>query len=401
VALVSRETAADGEALRVALEETHATTLQATPVTWRLLLAAGWRPMRPFRALCGGEAFPPDLAQALCDVGVELWNMYGPTETTVWSTIHRVERADSLVPVGRPIANTQLYILNAALQPQPVGVAGELYIGGEGVARGYLNRPELTAERFIRDPFRNDAQARIYRTGDLARYRPDGTVEVLGRTDHQVKIRGFRIELGEIESVLREHDGVGDAVVVDLEAPSGGRRLVAYLTAAGERAPTSSDLRRHLRSRLPDYMVPALFVTLNVIPRTPNGKTDRKALPAPERERVSAEPQIAAPNTETERIVAQIWSEALGVERVGLYDNFFDLGGHSLLAVETMVKLEQQTGVKLNPVVVRTQTLGQLAAMVEELQGSSQPAQPKEKETERLADRMRGAFRRVLGSRES
>ncbi len=394
IVLVSRETASDGIELASALNASGASVLQGTPATWQLLLSANWQPVRQMRALCGGEPLPPDLASTLLELGIELWNMYGPTETTVWSTIQPVLAVDGPVPIGRPIGNTQVYVLNPQLQPQPAGVAGELFIGGDGVARGYLNRAELTAERFIADPFRTDLAGRMYRTGDLARFRPDGILEVLGRTDHQVKIRGFRIELGEIEAVLTEHPSISTAVVIDRAAPAGGRRLVAYLTSASANAPGSSELRRHLRGRLPEYMLPALFVVLPAIPRTPNGKVDRAALPAPERS--GEERSITPPTTEMERALVAIWGELLGTTRIGIHDNFFDLGGHSLLAVEAMAKAEKQTGVKLNPAMLRNQALDQLAVVYQQQQ-EQLITQPVAEAADGLGHRLRGMVRRVVG----
>jgi len=396
--LASRETAANGEDLRTLIETSGATVMQATPITWRLLLEAGWQPKRPFKALCGGEALPPDLARALLDAGVELWNMYGPTETTVWSALHKLVQVDGAVPVGRPINNTQIYVLDDAREPQPVGVLGELYIGGAGVARGYLKRPELTAERFVADPFAQRPQARLYRTGDLARRRADGLIEVLGRADQQVKIRGFRIELGEIEAMLSRHPAVSEAVVVAREDQRGALRLVAYLVAAGELPPQAGELRLHLRATLPDYMLPTAFIALERLPRTPNGKIDRNALPVPAGARARGDDGYVAPSTPTELAVAAVWREVLALDRVSAYDNFFDLGGHSLLAVEALAKLERQLGPKLNPGLIRAQTLGQLAASYDELlrtpaaQADAPPPQP----GQGLAERLLGAVRRAI-----
>ena len=229
VVLVSRPVATDGSQLVKQLADTKATVVQATPVTWRLLLEAGWASSAQLTVLCGGEDLPRELAQQLLARAEAVWNLYGPTETTIWSAVAKVEPTDGPVPIGRPIANTQFYLLDRYLQPVPVGVPGELYIGGAGVARGYLNRPELTADRFIVDPFSATPYARLYRTGDLARYRPDGTLEYLGRSDLQVKLSGFRIELGEIEAALSQHPIVRQAVVLAREDSPGDKRLVAYV----------------------------------------------------------------------------------------------------------------------------------------------------------------------------
>jgi thioesterase domain-containing protein len=315
--------------------------MQATPATWRALLDANWPGARHMRVLCGGEALPVELSKRLQARVQSVWNVYGPTETTIWSSCLQVGlRTDSrqpFEPIGRPIANTKMYVLDEHGEPVPIGVAGELYIGGVGVARGYLNRPELTVERFVADRFSGDPQARLYRTGDLVRYLPDGNIEFLGRNDHQVKIRGFRIELGEIEARLVEHQSIREAVVIAREDTPGDKRLVAYVVAkdeakseAGELAGT---LRGHLSGTLPEYMVPAAYVVLDALPLTPNGKLDRKALPAPDEE-AYARGAYEAPEGEVETILAGIWQELLGVEQVGRQDSFFELGGHSLLAVK-------------------------------------------------------------------
>ncbi len=339
LALVSAAAAADGQKLKQALEETRATAMQATPATWRLLLAAGWEGSSAFKILCGGEALPADLVPGLLARSGSFWNMYGPTETTVWSTCEQITTAGQLITIGRPIANTQIYILDKQGRPAPIGVPGELFIAGDGVARGYWNRPDLTAERFLPDPFSAAPGARMYRTGDLARYLGDGRIDFLGRMDNQVKLRGFRIELGEIEAVLGQHPGIRQAVVVVREDTPGDKRLAAYLTVHSL-APSISELRVHLHDKLPEYMIPSLFVFLDELPLTPNGKIDRRALPAPESSRPDLITSYAAPQTETERAVAAIWQEALKVERVGLDDNFFELGGHSLL----IVQIHQQIG---------------------------------------------------------
>jgi len=247
-----------------------------------------------------------------------LMNMYGPTETTIWSAVHRVDTVEGIVPLGKPLANQEVYILDTRQQPTPVGVPGELVIGGKGVVRGYLHRPELTAERFVAHPFRGSAGSRVYRTGDLARQRADGTIEFLGRFDHQVKVRGYRIELGEIEATLLTHSGVRETVVVAREDTPGDVRLVAYLVTAGKDAAPAADLKEHLRSRLPDYMVPAHFVTLDALPQTPNGKIDRKALPAPEAGHAPVVSEaFVAPASDLEEKIAAIWKDVLKLPQVG------------------------------------------------------------------------------------
>ena len=321
VVLATREEATDGDALRGLLEQHRATVMQATPATWRMLLEAGWRGGAGFKALCGGEALPPELAEALLDRVGELWNMYGPTETTVWSTCGAVEPASGGITIGRPIANTRgLDPRRAAASSAPIGVPGELYIGGAGVALGYHERPELTAERFVPDPFAGRPGARLYRTGDLARWRGDGQLEHLGRIDFQVKVRGYRIELGEIEVALARHAQVAEAVVVAQPGP--GRRAAAGRVrrrARRSRCPTPAELREHLRASLPDYMVPAVFVALERLPLTPNGKVDRRALPGArcERRRAGRGGLVRAARARTpSRLVATVWRELLGVERI-------------------------------------------------------------------------------------
>jgi len=362
VVVATREEGLDGRRLLERLDESRATTMQATPATWRLLIESGWRRSPQLKALCGGEALPRELASELVARAGEVWNMYGPTETTVWSSVWRVDDDQGPISVGRPIANTQMHVLDAHLSPQPVGVPGELYIGGAGVARGYWERPELTAERFVADPFSGEAGARMYRTGDLARWLPDGRLECLGRIDHQVKVRGFRIELGEIETALERHGAVAHAVVVVREDEPGDRRLVGYMVGSeGQASP--SDLRQHLAKTLPDYMVPSAFAFLDAFPLTPNGKVDRKALPAPGAS-LSRETEYVAPRTSVEEHLARIWSEVLGVERVGVASNFFDLGGHSLL-VPQVIDRARRAGIVLTALTLfRHPTVADLAESV-------------------------------------
>ncbi len=338
VILVSREVAANGAKLLEKLVSSGATIMQATPATWRLLLVSGWDTNHRLKILCGGEAMPRELASQLLERSTSLWNVYGPTETTVWSTAYKVEASrlvarskDAPESIGRPIANTQIYLLDAYLQPVPIGVPGELHIGGAGLARGYLNRPELTQEKFIPDPFSNEPEARLYKTGDLARYLPDGNIDYISRIDHQVKIRGFRIELGEIEAVLAQHPAVRQAVVIAREDVPGDKRLVAYMVPNQEQVPTTSELRRFLKEQLTDYMVPAAFVWLDTLPLTPNGKVDRRALPAPNQMQSTREETFVAPQDDLEFQLTKIWEEVLGIEPIGVRDNLFSLGAHSLL----------------------------------------------------------------------
>jgi acyl carrier protein len=322
--------------------------------------------------------------------------MYGPTETTIWSIVHRVERAEPVIPVGRPIGNTRVYILDNAMQPVPPGVVGEIYLGGDGVACGYRNRPELTAERFVPDPFAGHPGARFYRTGDLGRYLADGTVVVLGRTDHQVKLRGYRIELGEIEAALTNLPDVSEAVVTMRKDRLGATCLVAYLATRDEARRNPGVLRTALRRRLPDYMVPSSFVFLATLPRTPNGKIDRAALPDPHELRMEVNPSFVAPATDTEQKIAGIWRDILALQRVGTVDGFFDLGGHSLQAVEVIAAIEQRFGVRLNPAFLQTQTLGQLAAICDEMIARGEVRKPKPATSR--ANSVVGAMRRMLGT---
>lgn len=330
------------EALLHDLARYRPTVMQATPATWKLLIAAGWQGDARMKILCGGEAMEPALARSLLVRSEELWNMYGPTETTIWSAAHRVESAEhEAIPVGRPIQNTSFYVLDKAGQPVPEGVAGELWIGGQGLARGYLNRPELTAERFLFCPFEQDPDARMYRTGDLVRYRNDGTLDFYGRLDHQVKLRGFRIELGEIENTLRNCDTLLDAVAMVRE-DGGEKRLVAYVTYAGDEPPSHFAVRDRLRESLPEYMVPGTVLFLKEFPRLPNGKLDRSALPPPERTTGEGRDTFHAPATGLQHTVAQVFRNVLAIDRVGLDDNFFDLGAHSLQMVKAHADLNQQ-----------------------------------------------------------
>ncbi|MFL5383903.1 MAG: non-ribosomal peptide synthetase [Longimicrobiaceae bacterium] len=391
--VATREQAADPGLLVELLERAGATAMQATPATWRMLLDAGWTPPPSLRVLCGGEALPRELADRLLAGGAEVWNLYGPTETTIWSAAWRVE-AEGPVVVGRPIANTRLYVLDPHGTPTPTGVPGELWIGGAGVARGYLGRPGLTAERFAPDPFAAAPGARMYRTGDRARWRADGTVELSGRLDTQVKLRGFRIELGEVESALREHAGVAEAAAMVREDVPGDARLVAYVVPAPGASAPAAELRTLLSSRLPGYMVPSAFVALEALPLTPNGKVDRRALPAPDAAAAEEPEAWVAPSTPTEEAVAAIWTAVLGLERVGANQSFFELGGHSLLATQVMARIRATLGASLPVrVLFEARTVAELARRVDEAKDA--PAQGP-----RLRAAGRGAFRIRLAEPE-
>lgn len=366
--LVSSEVGADGELLSRALSESGITVMQATPATWRVLVDSGWEGDRQLKMLCGGEALSRELADRLLELGGSLWNMYGPTETTVWSSVKRIETKEGLVRIGPPVANTQFYVLDQEMQPVPIGVSGELCIGGDGLARGYLNREELTRERFVENPFDDRAGSRLYKTGDSVRHLPNGDIEFLGRLDFQVKIRGFRIELGEIETWLRQHLGVDQAVVVAREDSSGDQRLVAYVVPSEGQTPSTGELRDYLKERLPQYMTPSLFVMLEELPLTPNGKIDRKALPEPSIS-VDADRSFVGARNAVEVELASIWQDVLKSESVGAFDDFFDLGGHSLLAVRVFAQIKKRFGVNLP-----LQTLfhaSTIAALAEEIQNAN------------------------------
>jgi amino acid adenylation domain-containing protein len=358
--IVSRDVATDGLQLRLRVEDGPVTFMQATPTTWRLLLEAGWRGNPQLTMLSGGEALPLELVQPLCARGKQLYNMYGPTETTVWSATTALAAAEERVPVGRPIANTQIYLLDRQFQPVPPGVVGEIYIGGEGVVRGYLNRPALTAQQFVPDPFaRPDGSrpgTRLYRTGDSGRYLPDGTIEFLGRGDNQVKIRGYRIELGEIEAWLRRHPLVQQAVVIAHAESADNVRLVGYLVrnsqvpeSGSSSAPDqavadpSQAVRQSLQEHLPAYMIPSTLIWLDALPLTPNGKIDRRALPAPDHVRQSAGQagEYVAPRNPIEQKLAELVARLLDVQQVGVRNNFFDLGGHSLLISRLVIQVRE------------------------------------------------------------
>jgi len=340
VAIVSGETAADGAMLARHIELHGATMLQATPATWRFLLDAGWNGKDGLKALCGGEALTPELARVLLPRCAELWNMHGPTETTIWSSCCRVQDADT-ISIGRPIHNTYIHIVDTNMQPVPAGVPGELLIGGAGPARGCHERPELTAEKFIGDPF--NASGRLYRTGDVARFRSNGGIECLGRLDHQVKLRGFRIELGEIESTLAAHPAIAQAVVVLGDAPSPGddKQLVAFLVTRDCAEPLADELRSHVAARVPAYMVPARFAVVAAFPLNSNGKIDRRALLVAPRTDLSMETDCPKePRTPIEAEVLSIWQRVLGRKDGGIRENFFDVGGHSLLATRLVRELQ-------------------------------------------------------------
>ncbi len=377
VALAQRHLAADGEELARFLQLNRASIVHATPTTWTLLLDAGYTGQGVKRCI-GAEPLPAELFSRLMAAGKDtpLYNFYGPTETTVWSTFHRFESASEQVVIGRPLANTQVYLVDAHQNPVPVGVLGEILIGGDGLARGYLNQPELTAEKFIPSPFSSDADARLYRTGDLARYLLDGRIEFAGRVDHQVKIRGYRIELGEIETALAKQETIRECVVMAREDVAGDKRLVAYVVPESGAITTPGAMLEWLKQRLPEYMVPSAFVILERLPLSPNGKVDRKALPTPDYDN---SPGIREMGNPVEELIANIWAEVLKSKQVTQSANFFDLGGHSLLAAKVVARIRQTLNVELPlSAIFESPTVAGLASRVDTLlrEGnvSSEPA---------------------------
>ena len=343
VVIASRSVAIDPYLLVGAIETSNCTALQATPATWRSLLSIDWQGRRGLRVMCGGEALPRDLAESLLDRGVELWNVYGPTETTIWSTIERVAHGVGAVSVGRPIANTTAYILDARQQAVPIGVQGELYLGGAGVANGYRGQPDLTEQRFFSVALAQGE--RLYRTGDYAVYRGDGRIEIQGRADNQVKVRGYRIELEDVETTLCSHPRVAMGAAKVWPDATGGNRLSAYLVGRAGPPPDAVELREFLKARMPEYMIPSDVVTLDAMPLTPNGKMDRKALKQPV---LRSERFVSLmPSTGKELKLAAIWMELLGVNSVGLEDHFFDLGGHSLLVARLQQRMMTVFGRKV------------------------------------------------------
>ena len=387
VVVLDSLTAADGMRLAAQLDEHDISLLQATPATWRMMIEAGWNGKRDLKVLCGGEPMPNDLVGPLLDRCGELWNMYGPTETTVWSAAFQITDADAPILIGKPIGNTQIYILDAAGNEVPIGCEGEVYIGGAGVTLGYRNQPEMTRERFIknrcRNPFAEYVSDRIYKTGDLAKYRFDGNIEFLRRNDKQVKVRGFRIELGEIEKTIKSHSAVGQCVVVVREDTPGDARLAAYLVNKPGQTVSASQLRDHLRQSLPYYMVPQHFVTLDAMPQTNNGKIDYKALPVPNAETEDAAENNAGdavPTTAAEKYLAGVWEEVLEMDGLYLNDTFFDIGGHSLLVMKVITSVHEKTGVKLGPQEFLILTLEQMAdkiASKHAFEDASETAEPK------------------------
>jgi len=350
IMLTDAETAKDGRLLLDIIKREHISIMQATPYTWRMILEAGWDKFLPVKIICGGEALHKDLVNKLIWRCSALWNQYGPTETTIYSTQKLIKSADDIT-IGKPIDNTQVYILDECLTNMADGVIGEIFIAGDGVAKGYLNNPELTAERFIDDPFSGRPNDKMYRTGDLGRFNEGGEIQCLGRIDQQVKVRGYRIEPEEIEYTLLKQANIKEAVVIVRDDIPGEPRLVAYLVlAAAENG--GGRLQKHsvqqaLMDTLPEYMVPDDFVLMSSIPITPNGKIDRKSLPKPEINLIDRSSEYLAPRSDVERLVTRIWEELMGLEKISIVDNFFALGGRSLIAIQIMARIEHVTGKRL------------------------------------------------------
>ena len=373
--LVSREDAMDGRKLAATIAQLGITVMQGTPATWRVLLESGWQGAPSLKVITGAEPISTDLVTQLLAKSCSVWNLYGPTETTVWSTAYQVQGHEQRVPIGKPIANTEIYILDPHFQPVPIGVTGELYIGGAGLARGYWHKPDLTAEKFIPDPFSANPTARIYRTGDLARYLPTGEIECLGRIDFQVKLRGFRIELGGVEAILCQHPQIAQAVAIVREDNPEDRRLVAYITIDQQsdslKSPSVKQIREFLAGQLPSYMVPSTVVFLDTLPLTPNGKIDRRALPAPDHTR-QLDTLLVTSDDELELQLTTMWEQVLKTQPIGIEDNFFDLGGHSLLAVRLIAEVEQIWHQKLPlATFIEAPTIRQFARIIRQGQGST------------------------------
>ncbi len=368
VVILDREAGADGESVAAALATSGATVMQATPTAWRMLVEAGWRGGTALEILCGGEPLSAQMAATLAEAGSSLWNLYGPTETTVWSALARVDAgeigASAYCAVGWPIANTGVFVLDRHLQPVPVGVAGEIFIGGAGLARGYGNDPAKTAERFVPHPVSGRPGERLYRTGDIGRFRADGAIEVSGRSDSQIKLRGYRIEPGEVECVLRQHPAVREARVFAVRDESGEDHLAALVIPDGETMPSTRELRHHLAGRLPQFMVPGRLGVVDAFPLTPNFKVDshllRQVAPGG-----APEPIAQAPRTPTERRLAAIWEEVIG-SPPGASDDFFEIGGHSMLGARIISRVRSVFGVDL-PLrsIFQTPTVASMARLVD------------------------------------
>ena len=396
--LLSRERVSNADALSAYFADEQIDYFKVAPSHFRSLLTAA-RPEQVLPLdliLLGGEALTQDLVSRIQDLNPEcrIVNHYGPTETTCGVTTKEVvsKTGSPTVALGRPLADAEIFLLDRYLKPVPIGVAGELYIGGRTVTRGYFGRPELTAQRFIPHPFSDQNGARLYRTGDLARYLPDGDIEFLGRIDNQVKVRGFRIELEEIEVALSEHPSVESAAVVAIDHGNGDKRLVAYVVTSKTVTVTASDLHEFIQQKLPDYMVPSLFIMLDEIPRTPQGKVDRKALPVPDRARPELDERLVLPSTENEKMLADIWMSLLHLDQMGVHDNFFDLGGHSLLATQLVSQIRETFQVEMPLYTVfEKPTISKLAIAVEDLRNTGKTQTSFIKKLPREAHRVKRA----------
>tara|TARA_R110000850_G_scaffold42454_22_gene108962 strand:+ start:182 stop:3883 length:3702 start_codon:yes stop_codon:yes gene_type:complete len=371
VEVVRPELSSSPEILALRLAHSGASVMQATPATWQMLIRIGWKGEKKLKILCGGESLPDALAHELSSRCSELWNLYGPTETTIWSTALHVINGRVQGCIGHPIANTEVYVLDSQRQLVPVGVRGELYIGGEGLAAGYLNRPDLTAERFVENPFSSHPGSLLYRTGDLCKWRADGSLELLGRLDLQLKLHGFRIEPGEIEAALDLHASVSQSAVVLRTVPSGDRQVAAYCVAVDDDV-IDSDLRAHLSEHLPGYMIPSTFVTVKEFPLNSSGKIDRSALPDIIEERGNLD-SLSKPGDIVEFQLLRIWRNLFGKESIGMTDNFFDLGGHSMLAVSLLAEIEKEFGQQL-PLATLFQS-ATIQALANQLRGGETPPQ--------------------------
>ena len=373
IVLLRREQASDGASLISVIQNSGATVMQATPITWRLMLEAGWDGKGLKKILCGGEAFPVDLANQLNNTSAQIWNLYGPTETTIWSTRYALNSGctyDVSIPIGEPLNNTTLVLQDKFGNLMPDGLAGELFIGGKGLANGYLNRPALTAEKFVPDGYSGEPGARLYATGDLARYDGSDNLICLGRLDQQVKLRGFRIELGEIEAVLQKHTSVKQAVVQVFEISASDTRLAAFVTFEQPTEAALQTLESWLQTQLPAYMVPTEWVVLDVFPLTPNGKLDKKALPKPDRRQ---QQEYQSPTTETEEVLERMMSEVLNLDRVSREDDFFNLGGHSLLATRLVTRIKQHYAINFPAsTLFEKPTITQLGQHIDNLLWSTQ-----------------------------
>jgi amino acid adenylation domain-containing protein len=367
--IVDQDIARDGNALLEVIKSENITLMQATPYIWQMMIEAGWKEKLPLVAFCGGEALTKQLANQLLERCKELWNMYGPTETTICTMAKKLNLTDELITIGKPIANAAVYVLNENLQKVEAGLEGELYISGIGVANGYINRPELSAQKFIPDPFSANFDQKMYSTGDLVKQLPNGDLQFLGRIDTQVKVRGYRIETEEIEHQLKMHKAIKDALVVVFKDVVANARLVAYLTLqSGAKNNTALaleiELKENLKKALPEYMVPVDYVFINEMPLLPSGKVDRKRLPAPEIKNNSA--SYVAPHTNLEQIITDIWINNIGIKTIGVNDNFFALGGTSLIALKTKIQIEKKLNKRLSPsILFKFPTIKELANYLE------------------------------------